>query len=665
MDTNGFYFPAYHLFRVGFAFFIVFGLWPVFMFPKEPGVGLERFFSRYIKMVALIIIAGYVLVFFRLYEWLSIAVVLFLFMLRRTLNWSVKLKGISELWDTMSVLLLDLLDGQVKLRPFFTSRWISFKAKIREGLKQNFGSLSAVVRSAALLATLTLTAYYHFADAFHHVAPAMSDSYVTLAWMKYVDQKALFHDGIYPYGFHIYLSMLRKFSSDDAVYVLRYTGPWNSVLITLGVYLLVSRLTRKTTSGIVAAFAFGVLGGLLFPALWEREAASNSQEFALLFLLPAWYFTMKYFQSEDKGDLWTAIAACAVIGLVHTLVLAFWGVGLCILLFVRLVIKFRATFKLAKKLILLMLIAGFISGLPLLLGLIAGKHLHSASVEFLLTKMEVAFPIITFIDWVPLAGFAAFPLWIFSQKPRREAVISAFFISILGFCSFAMYYTLGPLTSNAIMVSRMTVLWGMLIPVGIACGWTVAAVVLFSWGKFLKPIESLVCTGILIWALSHFQPTPPAPYKMQYDSMVEQYLRISAAYVPTQWMMVSSEEGYDLALGKGWHMNLQDFVKEETAFTQKGERDKDYIDVLNTPDIFIFYEKNIFDPHLQPMDEIIAGRIKSYAWLSEWIKQYKKTHEDWSVVYEDKDIFVFRIHRVQNQNKLFQQTWGLGWPSEI
>ncbi|MBW9234207.1 hypothetical protein JQK62_18440, partial [Leptospira santarosai] len=52
----------------------------------------------------------------------------------------------------------------------------------------------------------------------------------------------------------------------------------------------------------------------------ERQAATNSQEFAFVFIFPALYFLIKYVCDKQKEDLKIGLICTAIIGLVHSLV---------------------------------------------------------------------------------------------------------------------------------------------------------------------------------------------------------------------------------------------------------------------------------------------------------------------------------------------------------
>lgn len=638
-----------NLARYGFAFTIVYVLWPRLLFKDSAG-GLDGFVSRYVKMVCLTVALGYVLVLIKLYEWLSFVTIL---LMLSVYSKFVQGKGkghIKEVGATIASRVYDFFDGLVNPVKLFAEWYRETIRSLQRIINYRFNSFVAAGNTLLFTAVILYSVYLRFYDAIVHAAPAMSDAYVTLAWMKYIEDRILFHDGIYPQGYHIYLSILRKFAANNALYVMKYTGPLNGVLTTLGVYFAVSRFTGRVVPGIISAFSYGVLGAYMHVE-WERQAAANSQEFALVFLLPALYYAANYLKSRNKADFWAAAACFTVIGWVHTIVFVFLGIGVFFLLVAYSILRFKDSLKPAWEICLAVVTAGVLSVLPVLFGLLLGRSFHGSSAEFLTDKMTVTFPDITVIDQIALVGFVLFIIIsIFRKQNKRDLVLETFCV-LLGIASFVMYISLGPLTGSAVLATRMSILWSLVAPIGIGVGWY--AIFRLARGNKQKQIaEILLCTVVLACAVAYLKPTPAQPYKMQYDSMVEQYLRINEEFRPTEWMIVSQEEGYALVLGRGWHMMLGDFLRwynpEDRYLTR---RFSDRIDILDTPDIFIFTEKRMFRANFKEMEPILARREKEYRMLDQWFEIYRATHNDMSIYYEDANIKVMHIQQPKTIEK--------------
>jgi len=650
------------LIRFFLSFFILYILWPRVIFRTDEGGGLDAFMARFAKMVMLTIAIGYVLVLIKLYELLSVFFVLAALSLASSVagyNRARFGQSLDDLWTNIISWFYDFLDGLAHPLAVLAEWWRKKDAWLKKSFYRHMVGLNAIGNSLSFTAVFIYSGFLRFYDALVHAAPAMSDAYVTLAWMKYIGERSLFHDGIYPQGFHIVLSVLQKFTVYDSLYVLKYTGPLAGVLTALGIYMLVSRLTGRNLPGVVSAFIFGVLGSFL-PIEWSRQASTNSQEFALIFLMPAFYFSIKYLWNRKRGDLWTAGAMYGTMGLVHVIPFAFACVGLLFLFIAHLLIDFKRYFRQAWYLCLAMAAAGAISVLPALVGLALGNSFHSASAGFIVNQIAVQQPEITVIDELAVAGLVLFFIVsIFKKKTKYDLIVPVFFM-IFGLAAYIMYLTLGPVTGRAVLVSRMGLLWGVMAPVGIGVGWHALSQMIPGQRK-KQTVVLLMGIATMAGAVAYIRPAPIEPYKMQHDSMVEQYLRINNEFTPTAWTMVSQEEGYDLALGRGWHIMLGDFLKwynpEERRLIKRVDGSAE---VLSAEDIFIFYEKNMFRPEPPEMEHILARREAEYRELRQWLDKYQAAHDNMSLYFEDENIQVYHIHQPKTREEIFREIWGDG-----
>src|SRR5689334_8555766 len=179
-----------------FSFFVLFSLAPRFIFQSNPKGTIEYWFSGYVKMVFLVIILGYVLVITKLYEVLSI---LLLFSIWIGLSYK-KTRAGKEGYSIPSSLkrLFDLLDGVTKTnRKALMTKWMSQQKSWVQEIRRTF-HWPLLAEAIALVGIMGVAVFVRFYDTFKNAAPPLSDSYVTLAWMKYINNRVLFHDGIYP-----------------------------------------------------------------------------------------------------------------------------------------------------------------------------------------------------------------------------------------------------------------------------------------------------------------------------------------------------------------------------------------------------------------------------------------------------------------------------------
>ena len=644
-----------NLLRFVLTFVFVFVIWPNLMFRLTGEDWVERFFSGFIRMVALTIVLVYLLVIIKLYELLTVFFSLVAITVFLRLVAGKPAGSIHESVFNFILWIYDFLDGRVYSFSLLQARMRAMPAQMASAAR-NIVVNGRIVDEILLAAVLLAAAYMRFMTPLLHAAPLMSDSTVSLAWIKYIEQQTLFRDGIYPQGFILFMSGLHKFSKIDVLYILKYSGPLSGVLTTLSVYLFVRKLSGRAVPAIVAAFVLGVMGQFL-TLEWDRQIASNSQEFALIFLLPAWYYILEYLETNRRDHFWMAMAAFAVIGFVHSLVLVFVWVGLGCLIFVHLLFHFSEGIGKPLKVLLACAVVGLISVLPLAIGLLFGRPFYSASAEFLTSMAQTALPDISNLDWLSCAGLVLFMLYTVLRQRTKQTLLRATFILVTGSASFLMYLYLGFLTHNAVLAARMGILWAMLATVGCGLG---MGVILKLLPNRIFWMESVICFGFLIGTVVYVRPDYPQTYRMQYDSSVNQYLRISREYTATEWMMVSEAEGYALVLGRAWHMQLRVFLQQYNPTSKtlvsniNGE--------LKTKDVFIFSEKKPYPVNVESLKTEIALReknyVEDYVQLAQWIDVYKENHQNLTVYYDDPDITVYQIHYVKTAKERNEQIWG-------
>ncbi len=645
MLETGIYFVQYLI-----AFAIVNMLLPRILFGHSDRTGLSRFFAGFILMTLVVILMGYVLVLLKLFETITILVVFLLVALGRTFFIKSK-KSRKTLFKEITLWIYDYSDGIINLPKLLKKRLSDRKKKIRESMVSldKTSILNLIVVSSLFLYSL----YLRLADAFLHAAPAMSDSYVTLAWIKYIGKNALFHDGIYPQGFHIYQAVLHNFAGTDALYILKFTGPINGALIALGIYFAVSSFLKSKPAGIIAASVYGLFG-IFLAAGWERQAATNSQEFAFVFIMPCLYFFYKYYMEKDKQDLLVAGAALTVIGLIHTLAFVYAALGIAIL-FVFFLFSHRGEMKRRQILgvIGVSLLSSVISLIPFGIGLLLGKRFHGSSVEFALGQSTyITYPILGFMDCAVLAGLALLALSILFSI-RKPFVSARVFLLLFGTAAFCLYYFGGVLTNSVLVASRSNDVYALAAPMVIGGGFYCLVLAFTRW-KHSEFIISLLCLALVAGAAVVWKPVPIVPYKMEYDSCVEQYLRISKNFRATEWLIVSQEEGYALVLGKGWHLMVQDFLKDydPAAGTLK----------INTPHVLIYIEKNIYPTYMRmsSLATIYQRRLEESTDMQQWMATYIKTNGKQEIYFEDDNIVIYHIYEASAQSALTDKVLGPG-----
>ena len=639
-----------NLIRLGIAFVTLFVLLNTLIFHEE-GEGGERFFSRYVKMVLLVIIGGYGFVIIKLYEMISLFTMIALFSIFWRMPSGKRLQTLKARSSLIGIIFYETLDGNFSL-----GDWIKQKIKKkREVLYKSFVSMIKDPYNLLLLIVIGGATYLRFYDTLSSAAPGMSDAAVTLAWMKYISQRILFYDGIYPQGFHIYLATLQKFAGSDPIYILKYVGSFNGVFTTITLYYFTYKLTNSKSTGIITAFVFGILSPFL-PGEWARQASTNSQEFALAFIPLCWLFTIQYLQTKEKRYLWTAATAFSVTGLTHSLIYGLMAAGVVFIILTYFVFGIRKNFRAVYHLAAAGVVSGIISSIPMIIGLVMKKPFHGSSAEYLTASSVVTYiPRLNYIDYAAIICIGLIFLLLVLHRWLKERPEPLVFLIL--FSSFALfsYLYLGVITGSTLISSRIYLLWMMVICIVIGAGWY-ALVTSFRIILF-KPLEWTLCLALLISATVYYKPTPSMPYKMLHDSMINQYIAISKEFTPTDWMMISNEEGYAIAFGKGWHMQLYNFIDDYSPRTGKLVNQANPQEIIETENILILEEKVVFEPPLSIVKPLVEKRTEYYQKLREWVEVYNQYHDNLTIYYEDENLRVYYIY--QPEKKEFNKIWNI------
>jgi len=650
------------------GFLLLYVIFPLFLFKRSGRYTLDTFFINLIKMTLLVIVAGYVLVLTKLFEVLAIAA-LFIFLAFRRYLKDHSIGNWNDFIGLLSLQIYQITDGivhpidKIKLRG---KKLESVKLYVSGRIKK----VTPVLEDVALFAVIAYSAYLRFYDATVNAAPALSDAYTTLSWMKHIDSRELFFTdggGVYPRGFHIALATLNKFSTVDPLYVLRYAGPFVGVLIVLGIYYSVSRLTKSRISGILASAVYGILGEWL-PISWDRQASTNSQEFALVFVLPVLYLFCKYFQEPEKENLRPAMAGLILLGLIHHYVLAITGLGLGMLIAAALFTGPKRHFKPAASAAASGILSVIISMIPIEVGYLMGFEPLETAMDFLVSTVEIDFPQLAQIgerDRFILAGAAVLILIILIRIRQFKKLLPEVFIVLFGAGAFSFYFFGGALTQSEVISARSGELWALAIPVCIGGVWYAVEQLLHF--EIIKKSLGLVLSFVILCSIAlYIKPEPIIPYKMHNNVNVEQYLNISSSFRPKSWWLVSPQyEDYAIVLGRGYLVYADEFVN---MYNPKGEKltkwGSEEPDTELPEDIFIFYEKDVFKVSedvgvyvvLKPDYE---RREKLKEDIRDWIEKYQESHDNISVYFEDDNLKVFRIHNPVPQEQEFARIWGI------
>ncbi|MFB9325188.1 hypothetical protein ACFFSY_04555 [Paenibacillus aurantiacus] len=515
-----------------------------------------------------------------------------------------------------------------------------------------------------LLAVLGAGAYIRFHDAVHYAAPALSDGAVTLAWMKYINARLLFHDGLYPQGFHITLSLLSKFAAIDPLYILKYTGPLCGVLTSAGFYFALSRLTGSPYAGIAGAAVHSFGGPFLFGGDWERQAATNSQEFAFVFVFPSLYFLLRYFKTGGRLAFRTALAGLSVAGFAHSLAFAYAGMGVGVCLIAAMLVKETRQWRAIGAAAVAAAITAVATYAPIQIGLWLGVPMNKSATEFLTSTTVAAIPVLTGADKLGLAALAVIAASLLISWKRGDRRLAEWFAVGMGTASFLLYYIAPYLTGSVVLASRTQALWALSICFSAGFAWWSAWRIFGAW-RLRPALEAAAAAISLLIVAVSFAPGPIVTYKMDWESMFRQYLRIAGEQPLHTWTMFSQEEGYSLVYGIGWHQYVRTLVDAyDPALPGLTRYGQTAPDPNLTSTVFIVEEKQVF--HV-PTNLIIYGKLEEerYAkheeeWrlLADWLRVYSAHHGPPAVFYEDAHIRIWYIERPEAKDKNYRRLWG-------
>ncbi|MCY9664234.1 hypothetical protein M5X11_04480 [Paenibacillus alginolyticus] len=662
---------SYHLAHFAIAFLILYWLLPRFIFQDSSVDRLERLTNLFVKACYFYIGIGYLLVLTHLYEVLAVAFVIACVLIFPYLR-KGKIEERENAINNFRYRFYDALESGFMLRqtvanwrgrnvlPFKRFRPmrnspevpidVSVLGKGKRDLRWMVSQLTNLAPFWLLVLVIGGSAYIRYFDALTQASPPLSDSYVALAWMKYIERRVLFHDGFYPAGFHITLAYLHKFAAIDQLYVLKYTGPLMSLFIALGQYLVVSRLSGNRYAGIIAAAFYGWAGNIFLGGVWERQIGTNSQEFAFVFIMPAIYFAIRYLQTGKRDVLTALLAACSVAGFVHTLAYGYLAIGVACAVGTALLLSLR---QFGMRAVWVSLI-GCISAVESVSQLLLAKLIHASEndsvKDFINSKVSVPPTELKPWDYVAAAGILLTLIAALLPKKTKVERLPELASAVFGITALLFYRYGGHLSHSVVIVSRADDEWAIgsifSIGMGLASVWK-----LIAFMPKYRILEPIVCASLLagLYQVNPLQPIKAI--KMEWESGVRQYLRIASEYRPKTWTIFSQEEGYDLALGNGFHTYLRDFYAmydptgESNFPTRKGQTKPDkYI----APDAFVFHEKQVYRlPKTVGISTVLEPtyqrREQENALFAKWLEEFEKTHAKPDVYYEDDNLVIYHF----------------------
>jgi hypothetical protein len=121
-----------------------------------------------------------------------------------------------------------------------------------------------------------------------------SDIPVHQSWIYELEHGTVFSDGIYPFGMHIMIYMIRILFRLNLREIMLYAGTYQTILLMIGLYLLAKEIFYAKYTPIAALVIIS------FMLNQSRYAASLPQEVGMYAVIGLAYFMLRYLRQDRK-----------------------------------------------------------------------------------------------------------------------------------------------------------------------------------------------------------------------------------------------------------------------------------------------------------------------------------------------------------------------------
>jgi hypothetical protein len=179
----------------------------------------------------------------------------------------------------------------------------------------------------------------------------------------------------------------------------------------------------------------------------------------------------------------------------------------------------------------------------------------------------------------------------------------------------------------------------------------------------LRPVLGgvLAAAFILTLCMGFHSPIPEGPF--QYEAAARNAHEIARRFPRNSWLIVSPSHELAYICGRGWHVELVDFV---STFSTDQVSQAGFSFPYYVQDVFFFLEKRpirsegmvpvgaaltgSFDPAVRAY-HTVSGRQAIEFQAAKLLAAYGRTHNDLSTVYEDDSLVVYRAGGVVTENQ--------------
>ena len=243
-------------------------------------------------------------------------------------------------------------------------------------------------------------------------------------------------------------------------------------------------------------------------------------------------------------------------------------------------------------------------------------------------------------------------------KPAAAEQMAALFWLIAGVLIYSRRYSAFAAVMTAVALGGFT-----MYPV-FAAGCVAAAVLVDCLGSLVAGWDSVPARALLAASFAAIltgdlaRPLPDGPH--QYESAARVAEQIAQTFPRGDWFLVSPTHELTSVLGRGWHVELVNFLND---YSEAAVEPPDFKFPWQA-DIFIFVEKQpltrpnvsggrIHGGHGMAMIEdrvVLAygtplGRASAQFRLARIVAAYARTHDNVSIYYQDSKLTVYRVSR--------------------
>ena len=248
-------FTIWMLIKLILVFILIFFIFPsrILVFKSEAKGFLDKIFINLIVMTLLLIIIVHTLVFLKLYDFISLV---FSLILTYIITIRIKGKSWSAVVDALGMkVITKLLDTADNNKGFFDS----FKSRLKNWINNVIKHFRVFFLKAVKdpfyfilpFAVILAAAFIRFKNSIIHASYSHIDVYSQLLNIKYLGINEIYHNGIYPFGYHSVISAISKLSFVDPYWVSRFIGPMVGLFMVLSVYYVTLKLTGSRIASLI------------------------------------------------------------------------------------------------------------------------------------------------------------------------------------------------------------------------------------------------------------------------------------------------------------------------------------------------------------------------------------------------------------------------------